>query len=966
MSSKKFFSKLTILILIFSTAKAQEIIDNSLLLQLDQKANARDIMYKIKRNNDISGRIIIHRICKTPVNVWKFEFDKRNKNLRGIIGFLSGVDGVERAQFNHKIDLRAIPDDPKFKKQWSLNNTGQTGGTQNADIDADLAWEKTTGGVTKNGDTIVICILDTGVDSHHEDLIDNLWVNRNEIENNGIDDDNNGYIDDYRGWNPLLETDDIDGQSHGVSVAGIIGAKGNNGKGISGINWDVKLLIIPISGDEANLIAAYSYVYTMRKLYNDTDGAKGALIVATNNSFGLDNGKAEDFPIWCSMYDFMGQVGVISVGATTNSNKDVELRGDMPSTCPSDFLITVTNMDKNNLKYHSCGYGKKSIDLGAYGENTYSIKPNNGYGAFGGTSAATPHVTGVLGLIYSGGDKIGDYVKSHPFQTALMAKDAILKGVVHNESLENITVTEGVLNANNSLIELSKYDDNCAPPALIKIDTIGGDIFKITWDDYDPESNYTLKYKTENGEWTEVKNIDSPYVLTGLNYCTDYYFALKKDCDDGKYGYTVHVKTDGCCVAPKLLSSELIGSKLHLEWGNILAAKEYNVYSKFWSNPIWNVVKTTDNFIDMDIESDCGKYALVLRSVCEDSLSNSSSVFLYGDECIDCKKNVYCYNEINNHDEWIERFSIDGFSNTSGSDIGGKGIFTDSKAIKLLSGQKYSVKMDIGYRSVFYNDSIYLWIDMNSDSVFSADELLVTDATQQKEHVDFGFTMPEIDKVGETNLRVLLISNKKEDPCDLQDNDYGEYEDYCVFLDTIAGCAVSKIKLDTVDVGGRFVKLKWNNPDNLPHFYINLKRENDVLSKGVEKFVEDTSCVFTALDTCSEYTVNFAPYCSDIERYFIDGIDFKTDCNVSVKDYLFDNIKIYPNPVRDIIFIENLDASVITRLEILDLYGRVVFSKKIRGQISSTLNMENIGLPGIYLLKLKQGNKYFSYKIVKL
>ena len=955
-----------VLLLLFNTAKAQNNIENSILLQLDHGVNARDILYKIKRNNEIQGKISINRVCKIPVNVWKFEFDKRNENLSGIIGFLSSVEGVEKAQFNHRIDFRAIPDDPMFTKQWSLNNTGQTGGKHNADIDADLAWDKTTGGVTKNGDTIVICILDTGVDSHHEDLIDNLWVNRNEIEDNGIDDDNNGYVDDYRGWNPLLETDDIDGQSHGVSVAGIIGAKGNNGKGISGINWDVKMMIIPISGDEANLIAAYSYVYTMRKLYNDTDGAKGALIVATNNSFGRDNAKSEDFPIWCSMYDYMGQVGVISVGATTNFNTDVEIKGDMPSTCPSDFLITVTNMDKSNLRYHSSGYGNRSIDLGAYGENTFTTKPNSGYGSFGGTSAATPHVTGVMGLMYSGGDKIGDYVKSYPSQTAMMAKDAVLRGVVHNENLENITVTEGVLNANNSLLELNRYNENCAPPILIRTDTIGGDYIIINWDDYDPDLKYDLKYKTNDGEWVEIKNIVSPYVLSGLNSCTDYYFALKNDCEEGEYGYPVHVKTDGCCVAPKLLSSEIVGSKLHLDWESILAAKEYKVYSKFWSHPIWNEVKTTDNFIEMDIESDCGKYAVALRSVCDDSLSNSSSVFLFGDECIDCKKNVYCYKTLNNRDEWIERFSIDGFSNTSGVDVDGKGIFTDSKAIKLVSGHKYSVKMDIGYKSVSYSDYIYLWIDMNYDSIFSINELIATDTTHKAKHLEFGFTMPEVDRVGETNLRVLLISNNKEDPCDLQDNDYGEYEDYCVFLDTIAGCDVNKIRLDTVGIGGRFVKLEWNNPDNLPHFYINIKRKDDTLSKGIEKFVDDTSCTFTALDTCREYSVNFAPYCSDIERYFIDGFDFKTDCNVSVKDYLFDNIKIYPNPVRDEIFIENLDDAGFTKLEIFDLYGRVVFTKKIKGQISARINLKNLEIPGIYILKLNQANKYLSYKIIKL
>ena len=210
---------------------------------------------------------------------------------------------VLNAQKNHLVTNReTIPTDTLFDNLWHIKNVGQTGGTIDADIDGTEAWDVTTGGVTTHNDTIVVCIIEGGgADLTHVDLIDNRWINYAEIPSDGIDNDNNGYVDDYFGWNVFSNNDDVDFGGHGTSVEGMIGAVGNDNIGVVGVNWRVKMMTIRgSSADEATVISAYAYALSHRKKYNDTNGEEGAFVVATNSSFGLNFGQPENAPLWCS------------------------------------------------------------------------------------------------------------------------------------------------------------------------------------------------------------------------------------------------------------------------------------------------------------------------------------------------------------------------------------------------------------------------------------------------------------------------------------------------------------------------------------------------------------------------------------------------------------------------------------------------------------------------------------------
>ena len=356
--------------------------------------------------NPAVGRIESERL-DPHLPLWKLEYEGDWADP-AVLDWLYAQEQIEIAQHDHYLEWReTIPNDSSFNRQWHLKNTGQIGGLAGTDIDATFAWDSTTGGTTSLGDSIVLAIIDSKVDLDHPDL--NFFVNRFEIPNNGMDDDSNGYVDDYYGFNTLNDAGnliDIQTQqvfiSHGTHVSGIAAARGNNNRGVSGVNWDAQVLAIvtDLSIVESEVVEAYAYAIAMKQRYLETNGAEGAFVVASNSSFGVNNGDPANYPIWCAMYDSMGDAGILSAGATANSTVDVGAVGDMPSLCPSDHLIMVTNSDNRDIPVSS-GYSESFVDLSAPGTAIYSTLPGNAYGNRTGTSMACPMVTGSIGLIYS-------------------------------------------------------------------------------------------------------------------------------------------------------------------------------------------------------------------------------------------------------------------------------------------------------------------------------------------------------------------------------------------------------------------------------------------------------------------------------------------------------------------------------------------------------------------------------------
>ena len=437
---KSFFKYLIVIaLMLFSVAllgQEQEpqstYVENEFIIWLESGVDASG--FAVQSNAGIEPK----RLLSQRLNIWLFETNDRAESHEAKMERLSKNPDVRVIQNNHtNIYLReSIPNDPYYYQQWAP-----------AIMQLPLAWEMfTTGGVTAMGDTIVVAVIDGGAYLNHEDL--SFWKNAHETPNNGVDDDGNGYVDDYDGWNAYSHNGSVISNNHGTHVSGIIGAVGNNATGVSGVNWNVKIMpVCGSSGNESVVVEAYSYVLEMRARYNETNGAEGAFVVATNSSFGVDYGKPQNYPIWCAMYDEMGNVGILSCGAGPNLNVNVDVVGDVPSTCPGDYLIGVTNTTSADVKYNSAGYGINNIDIGAPGTSIYSTIPN-GYGNMTGTSMATPQVTGTIALMYAAmTEELILACKEDPANFCLSVRESLFEGADHLASLEGLVADARRLNA---------------------------------------------------------------------------------------------------------------------------------------------------------------------------------------------------------------------------------------------------------------------------------------------------------------------------------------------------------------------------------------------------------------------------------------------------------------------------------------------------------------------------------------
>lgn len=314
---------------------------------------------------------------------------------------LSKSQEIEYAEPNHLYYTnQTMPNDPDFNKLWGLHNTGQTGGANDADIDAPEAWA-----INTNSSQVTVSVIDTGIDYNHEDLTSNIWLNTNEITNNAIDDDNNGYTDDVRGWDFVNnDNNPMDENGHGTHVAGTIGAVGNNGKGVVGVSRHVKLMPLRFlgangSGSATNAAKAVYYATLM--------GAK-----VTNNSWG---GGAYNQTLFNAIQE-ANAAGSLFVAAAGNSSKDTDTGAQYPAGYDLPNIISVAATDHNDSLAYFSNYGQNSVDISAPGVGILSTVPfanklgcsnqqpppqNPNYCAISGTSMAAPHVAGAAALVFA-------------------------------------------------------------------------------------------------------------------------------------------------------------------------------------------------------------------------------------------------------------------------------------------------------------------------------------------------------------------------------------------------------------------------------------------------------------------------------------------------------------------------------------------------------------------------------------
>jgi subtilisin family serine protease len=440
-----------------------------------------------------------------------------------------------------------IPNDTFFPQLWGMLNTGQTGGTPGADIRATHAWDITTG-----ASPVLVAIIDTGMDYTHPDLSANVWTNPGEIPGNGIDDDGNGYVDDVHGYDFVNgDGDPMDDNGHGTHVSGTIGAVGDNGIGVAGVCWSVRIMALKFLdsggyGNTSDAILAVQYATQ-----------KGARVM--NNSWG---GGAYSEALRLAI-QAASDSGIVFVAAAGNDGVDNDIYPHYPASYEVPLVVAVASTDANDqLSYFSC-YGATSVDLAAPGSDILSTTPNNTYSVYSGTSMATPHVTGALALMLS----------YHPSMTGTGAKQMLLNSVDPESALAGKVLTGGRLNVFSMLAE-----PDSTPPAAIAdlgVTSTGGSWAMLAWTATGDDgttghaSRYDLRYSTapiteENFAAASVapgppnpQTAGAPETVqvSGLAFQTPYWFAIKAVDEFGNAGAISNVATGTTLGAPHIVLS---------------------------------------------------------------------------------------------------------------------------------------------------------------------------------------------------------------------------------------------------------------------------------------------------------------------------------------------------------------------------------------------------------------------------
>jgi subtilisin family serine protease len=514
----------------------------------------------------------------------------------------AGVGRLERVSFGRGIDLaraiEALERNPAvayaepnyiFRPAATSNDTYYTNGslwgmysddapatgpsntTNQFGSHAEKAWAENITGSS----SIVVGIIDEGIQVNHPDLVDNIWVNPYEVAGDGIDNDGNGYVDDIYGWDFVNNDNsvyDAGGDSHGTHVAGTIGGKGGNGTGVVGVNWNVKMISAKFLGTTggtlANAVRAVDYLTDLKVRH-------GINLVASNNSWG-GGGYSQ------TLHDAIirhAKQNILFVAAAGNSTSNNDATASYPSNYNTtvgtstqtpasyDGVIAVASITNTGAISSFSSYGATTVDIGAPGSGIWSTVPSNTYASYNGTSMATPHVTGAVALYASA--QTGTV-------SAATIKQAILDSATPTASLTGKSLTGGRLNV---YAALNQGTDETAPEISGLSVSAGSTTATLLWTTNEGATTEVL-YGTDPGN-LNLTYTDNGLVLnhaaglTGLNSETTYYFQARSRDGAGNTTTTAVQSFTTIAAAPILFVDDDFGQSFDTFYTAALQAGGY-------------------------------------------------------------------------------------------------------------------------------------------------------------------------------------------------------------------------------------------------------------------------------------------------------------------------------------------------------------------------------------------------------
>jgi subtilisin family serine protease len=404
------------------------------------------------------GGIVKYQFESVGAQVIRFPSLKSNDALFTAAKNLAANPEVEYVEANTILHINKTPNDAEFTKQYGMHNTGATGGTADADIDAVEAWEVSTG-----SKDVLVGVIDTGVDHSHPDIAPNYWRNPGETgvdasgkdkSTNGVDDDGNGFVDDFRGWDfANNDNDPMDDHAHGTHCAGVIGARGNDGVGVAGVNWNVSIVGIKFltgsgSGTLENAVKSIEYGNKIGVSLTSNSWGGGGFSQTMLDAIKAANSK-----------------GILFVAAAGNDASNNDQTPSYPASYDVQNVISVAASDHKDQMASFSNSGVRTVHVAAPGVDIWSSVPGSKYQKMSGTSMATPHVAGLAALVKA----------AIPDATASQVRQRILGGVDRSAYWAARVSSGGRINALNS-IEV----DNVPPAAVTDLNIVESGVMSVT------------------------------------------------------------------------------------------------------------------------------------------------------------------------------------------------------------------------------------------------------------------------------------------------------------------------------------------------------------------------------------------------------------------------------------------------------------------------------------------------------